>query len=355
MSMTPDERAVQAYLQPLRTLPAVTRQPAAERRRGRWFNAAEFIAVAIAVILLAGLVALVASNRSRHHRPITPPHRHPRSAQLTYLSNGDIAEGPTAYPQRWVVRGRHIEAFAWSPDGQKVAYLARSSSASHTCAFYILDLPQHTTTSATPSEARFPDPAKCEPVDEVAWSPDGRHVAYVSDQRVIVVNVATGSRRLVARAEGIGLTWWPGGRLAYPCHGGTPAKAQWCSILPDGSQKTRLNVHGWDVTWSPAARRVAYFLDPRRGPGPGPGFRGYRLQVWTATPSGARVRLRLAQRKECCIGIMPYLAWSPDGRHLVATGAEAQSLDLATGDSTQLWWWSQGSSPLRPSQPAWRP
>ena len=60
------------------------------------------------------------------------------------------------------------------------------------------------------------------------WSPDGRHIAYVADASVQVVDVATGtSRRLTARSDG-------------------PPRPEACVFSPDGSRIAFMRSLPWN-------------------------------------------------------------------------------------------------------------
>ena len=344
MNLTPDEHAVHGFLQPLRALPPVTRRAPVDHRRGRWFHAAEFGGVAIAVFLLVGLIALLSHHQAPAEKPISPPH-HPRGAQLTYLSHGDIAEGPwvNGAPRHWTLGGQHVIAFAWSPNGHRLAYLSGGPSRLSSCSLEILTLKSpRAAGSVSSSGLGFAGRSPCSRFDQVMWSPSGGRVAYTANRRLFVVNPAAQSQREVATTAGGGFTWWPGGRLAYSCQTGFTARLDdWCAIPDGGGHQTMLPVHGLGVVWSPVSGRIAYLRSV------GTGF-----QVWTASIDGRHPR-RLVTWPTCCGSAASSLAWAPDGRRLVAAGSAAQIIDARTGRVTPLAWWS--SPGFRGSDPSWHP
>jgi Tol biopolymer transport system component len=273
---------------------------------------------------------------------------------LTFLSEGGIAEHvPGTATDRWLVSNPHIRGFGWSPDGNRLAYLTGSGTAASGCTVRIRTMASGET-AVVGQWVSHAEPLAdgCGSVaDQVRWSPDGRFVAYTEQGHLFVADVSRRTARHVADVKGFGITWWPGGRIAYPCtYADAFGATDWCALRPDGSGRIALPLHGWDVTWSPQSGRVAYLLDPGRNSGTG------RLQVWLTTPAGTDNHRLFAQPRECCFNLIPNLDWSPDGTRLIVTGAEANVVDAATGASSTLGWWSQVSEQAGLSgHPSWRP
>jgi Tol biopolymer transport system component len=337
-------------LAPLREIAPVSRTPKPiHPSRGRWAEGGKIAAIFAGTIALVGAIALLV-HRSPP-APSAPPATH--EGVLTFISEGGIVEYvPRGHPHiRLLVRDRKIRGLGWSPDGRKLAYLSGGVTRGSSCSLQIVTFASPGTDRVSSSGPRFLNHSPCGPFsNDVAWSPNGSRVAYTLarphsgdgyvGQQIVVVDVAARTRRVVAREKhGWGVTWWPGDRIASPCPSRSRAN-RWCSFTTDGSDKTQLHISGFDVRWSPTSGQVAYLRDPRS-----------RLQVWTSAPSGARARLLVTQRKFLYGGMSPNLAWAPDGRQLIVTGADPQIINAETGQARQLDW----HSPVASSTPAWRP
>jgi hypothetical protein len=333
VSLTSSEQRVRDYLEPLRGVaPAARREAVAPAGR----RPAEYVKLAAIVAGTFALVALIALLAHRSHRP-APAQGHHRST-FTYLSEGGIAEGIDGGqpPIHYIVDGPRVQAFAWSPDGRSVAYLQLVlRQPDDVCYLRLFDTSTRRTQTLYHWLPRG-NPS-CGGWDEMAWSPNGQSIAYQGDRnRLYVIDLSTRTLRTVGQLHGTGFTWWPGGQLAYPCHGSQLVSGiGWCAQSP-GGERRELPIRGWDVVWSPASGRVAYLLDPGT-----PGH--YHLQVWETTTDGSHAHLVARVPRECCITIVPHLVWSPDGTRLAVTGAApADIIDVATGRVHPQRWWSSG-------------
>ena len=347
MSLTSDEQRVREFLQPLRSIPPVVRQESrapARRRHGEYLKLA---AIVVGTFALVALIALL-SHRSHPAPARTGQHR----STLTYLSEGGIAEGINggSPPIHWIVPDEGVRAFAWSPDGMRVAYLSSHGAPPAICSFKILDTRsgRTRTLSVWVPHPRTVEGCGAEGGGQVAWTQDGKTVAYTLGIRLYWATLPVGLLHSVGWVHrGSGVTTWSFGRIAYPCGGTTPDTLRWCALHPGQSGQTELppSIRGFSLTWSAAAQRAAFITVDA----------GLRVHVWTVSLHDWRPHLLYTQRRRCCITLAPYVAWSPDGTHLIVTGAGAQVIDLATGAVRQLGWWTRSGVIDGSGQPMWRP
>jgi hypothetical protein len=333
VSLTSSEQRVRDYLEPLRSVAPVMRREAVAPAGRRPVEYVKLVAIVAGTFALVALIALLATHRSH---PAPAHNGAPRSAP-TYLSEGGIAVGIDGGqpPLHYIVDGPGVQAFAWSPDGRRVAYLQLVGGQPAVCYLRVFDTSTRRTRTLTPWFPR--GTPSCGGWDEMAWSPDSKSIAYDGPgNQLYVMDLSTRTLRTVSRLRGMGFTWWPGGQLAYPCYGSRlVSEIQWCAQSPGGGRRV-LPIRGWDVVWSPASGRVAYLLDPGT-----PGH--YHLQVWETTTDGSQAHLLASVPRECCTNMVPHLVWSPDGTRLAVTGAApADIIDVATGRVHPQRWWSSG-------------
>lgn len=159
----------------------------------------------------------------------------------------DVVAG--AVPQR--ITATHLEARApvWSPDGRRLAFLLSPRPGG---------LPQVHVARADGTGQRS---LGVRTWHQPSWAPDGRRLMVISDDaaRLVVVGVHDGSSRTVHRPRGVleDVAWSPDGRyVAYKL--GTPGRMRQevHIVRPDGTGPRRLFVEtGWlgELRWAPPA------------------------------------------------------------------------------------------------------
>ncbi len=187
---------------------------------------------------------------------------------------------------------------AWSPDGRQLVYCIqgpRTAEQGGVRASGDLDLAVRTAdghveqlTKGAGNESG-PD-----------WSPDGRSIAYLTDEALETVPAAGGhSRRLVELANGWGASWSPDGRLiAFTGSRPGQPRTHLFVVRPDGTGVRQLTgeVEPGRPVWSPDGKLIAFAT-----------YDG-SLRVMHADGSGERVVVALAG------GEIDRVAWSPDGK-----------------------------------------
>ncbi len=150
-------------------------------------------------------------------------------------------------------------------------------------------------------------------VSPAAWSPDGRRLAFGTEDAVWVVQAAPGrdrERRLAALAHVTRAAWSPDGRSLAVLAGGTLYTLDVDALGPDGA-RPRPVTHDEAVrffAWDPARHRVAYVAS---------GAAHEDLRVWTAGS------VREAAASSRTLSAIPTaldgrrLDWLPDGQGLL--------------------------------------
>lgn len=201
---------------------------------------------------------------------------------------------------------------AWSPDGQKIAWLSRGPNGTGADIF-VMNADGSDQQNLTPKPGNRGEPR---------WSPDGRAILFTAvppgqpptpsagpySDDVYVMNAdGSGQRKLTHTREAgeFGLAWSPHGQqIAFTRHAGTSGEVRIVVMNADGSAKHAVTpklAHtgdGWvtvTAAWSPDGRRIAF---------------DYHYAIYVVNADGSELR-RLAQNAYA------FHSWSPDGRKLI--------------------------------------
>ena len=161
--------------------------------------------------------------------------------------------------QRGRVLARKAGSFAWSPDGRRIAFVGPS-----TLDIYVVRADGSGQRRLTRNAWRDSDPV---------WSPDGRQIAFVSKWQVWVMNAdGSGQRRLTRNgARNFAPAWSPDGRrivferrvgrtgTKIGCdHCGTASTFQVEVMNADGNEARLLARDGAEPVWSPNGKEIAF-------------------------------------------------------------------------------------------------
>jgi TolB protein len=153
--------------------------------------------------------------------------------------------------------------------------------------------------------ASAPGRARPHPYDySPAWSPDGRHIAFLRDEAVHVMNAdGTGVHSLPGAGS---FSWSPRGRLAFPRTRGESAHLY--SSRANGTDLRQITfgrVQDFHPAWSPDGRSLLFV---RIGAGD-------RTDIWRVDADGSGLQ-RLTSDGHSFLGYLDRV-WSPDGRRFV--------------------------------------
>ena len=227
----------------------------------------------------------------------------------------------------------HDGAPAWSPDGNRIAFLAERANQTD---LYVMDADgtSRRQLTATPAQEGAP-----------AWSPDGTLIAFESDRdgnMEIYLMDASGQnvRRLTNHpATDQSPSWSPDGKqIVFISNRERRAESDVYVMAPDGRDLRRLTTAGdnWAPQFAPSGQEIA--LQNGRG-----------LELLPLAGGPAR---KLTDDPQT--GMSP--TWSPDGKRLAFASTRNARLELfvmdATGANQQLLLSMPGASVL---DPRWSP
>jgi WD40 repeat protein len=347
----------------------VGRPPPDDETRRAWRIAA---LLSLAVLLLASIV-VVALVQADHRQTAGPGGLDPTSpttpggtttgapepiAPVANLhADGALfgsGAGIVGHHQRLhVPRLASASSPTWSPDGRQLAVL------DHDCIVVT-----HVDTGASHRIA-------CPSCREISWSPDGRvfAAAPVENGSLGLVDATTSELTTIPVPQEdavLSLTWAPGSdELAFLANAGGGHSGVY-TIRADGTGLTQVVglathfPHGGSaattailVRWSPTGQSLAVLTatpDPPSGPPP---ISLYRLRVVTMNPDGTALKALVDDGRCVCTGFTPNLAWSPDGTTLaLSTLLHHRSVTRRDGEgrAVHIRFLTGASGPL-----AWQP
>jgi dipeptidyl aminopeptidase/acylaminoacyl peptidase len=306
----------------------------------------------LSALLAAG--AAVAGIWGSHRGGASGDHAGPKQSSSSELlpsspgpaprpaANGPLALAVGAYTNRVVVVGAQgrflrslpicvdprcgaLQSVAWSPDGRFLAYGTMSGANWHPRdGLHLFDLARNRDWRAIPGPLTN--------WQDLAWSPDGKRLAYVAAASIFVLQVAHSNRVTEVRANATSPSWSPDGKLiAFDRFDGNKPVGVSVSRA-DGTHVRRLTRFGAEPAWSPDGTRIAYTVSC-----------GIRLM----TPTGLDVTPNSVWK--CShIGVQGSPTWSPDGRRLAIGGANGAFVLNPDGSGLKRIW---NRAALRPS---WR-
>ena len=214
-----------------------------------------------------------------------------------------------------------VESVAWSPDGAWLAFGVSSFGNAN---------PYNGLHLINPATGEDRTIRLCTPGGEcdwfdIAWSPDGSKLAYVSNDDLVVVSIDGSGHKLVVSSTFSKMSspaWSPDGQwIAFA------ARSDVYLIRADGTDRRLLVMDGSAPAWSPDGTKIAYRTSC-----------GIKL----VTPGGADVTPPSPYRCNA-IGFSGPPVWSPDGTKIAfaatttyGTGAPVRGTFVMNGDGTGL-------------------
>lgn len=311
--------------------------------------------VVVAALMLCGIATatyLATRSGPRAERPVYG------NGPLTFTAGGAITAVDPSGRLRpvWRCRQPHgcgiLSSIAWSRDGRWLAYAEPQWGRPNPAAGL------HVVDTRTRHERFLPfNKPGCKIPYDLTWSPDGKRLVYACPSRIYLIDRDLTSPTLLnTGTNGHGHlsspTWSrDGSRLAFAYHQGAFGRGSSAVYLvdSDGTHRRLLSKSAAAPAWSPDGSVIAV----RAGCG------GIKL----FTPAGHDVTPLMADRSGCrAIGVPGVPIWSPDGRKLAIQMRPRGGVYLINRDGSHRHVIVRKGSPADSGggafgvdRPAWRP
>ncbi len=198
------------------------------------------------------------------------PQWSPDGRMLAFLSNRDGNEGVYVMTldgvQGWSLSSElpSVASFSWSPDSKWIAFGTQKFEINRSDGNVVFRWESKIYTASVSGGQRNTLPAISSGPIELAWSPDGNHIALVSRHeglgQIYVMNAIGGDqKRLTSDGYNHSPVWSPdGGRIAFVSH--RDGADQIYVMNGDGTRQVRITRIGQSTqpAWSPDSRRIVY-------------------------------------------------------------------------------------------------
>ena len=210
-----------------------------------------------------------------------------------WIANADGSD------RRLLLKGLGPGELTWSPDGRRIAFL---TSGPIRKGHYVTHLAVVNANGAGLRFLSLADPADVWPNGRLAWSPDGKWIAFQAVRSLRIERSTGGHVRVFSRCSSVraclDAAWSPdGSRLLYSADAGMMVAEN-----PTAAHKTKphlLTRNGYNQRWSPDGQTIA-FEDGSAG-------HGWVGKIWLMDANGHH-------RRFLTVGHNP--VWSPDGKSL---------------------------------------
>jgi Tol biopolymer transport system component len=190
---------------------------------------------------------------------------------------------------------------AWSPNGRRLAFVRRSGPVGTDAGTLMVANVDGSNAKALTRGNNFAGGTSLGV--KMAWSPRGDRIAYLSNQRVHIIRL--GDRHDIVVGFGRAPVWSPSGRyLAFSRFNKRVAVVRLDGVRLVDIDPSSADAYGMGVSWSPKSRLVAYARYTAAG----------RYQLAIARPEGTHIHVLTTELENVEIGPT---YWSRDGQRIL--------------------------------------